>query len=478
MTASVARLVGELEALRGVDEANAHVGRAVVSDQAVDVNAAQIWVSMDDRGDYDRTFASIEETVAGQEDLSTEVTTYSARRVTDVLGEDRSDITVRVYGEDQDVLDAKVAEIGEGVAGLDGISDVRADAATKEATIEVHVDLAKAQALGIKPGDVRRTAAALLGGITVGHLFEEQKVFDVVVWGAPHVRQDANDIKNLLIDTPDGRRARLGDVAEVVDRPTNAVIRHESVSRYAELTADVSGRDVADVAADVEALIDRTEFPLDHHAEVLDGYAQRRADLQVQGTIALSALVAVLLLFQAAFRNWRLAAVGMVAVVGAMSGGLVAALAIDGRVTLGSAAGLLAGLGLAVRGLVSLLDHYRRLRLWGVEDLDVAVVTRATGATVVPTVLSALATVAMFAPAALMGREAGLELLAPAAVVVIAVAVTATPVNLLVVPAMYLRFGKGRDDDIWADDTVDVPRPRAAAAPGGIRRETPTGGPS
>jgi Cu/Ag efflux pump CusA len=249
------------------------------------------------------------------------------------------------------------------------------------------------------------------------------------------------------------------------------------VSRYAELTADVSGRDVGDVAADVEALIDRTDFPLDHHAEVLGGYAQRQADLLVMGTVALTALVVVLLLFQAAFRSWRLAAVGMVAVVGAMSGGLVAALALDGRVTLGSAAGLIAGFGLAVRGLVSLLGHFRGLRFSGDKDLDADVVTRATGAIVVPAVLTALATLALFAPAAVMGRQAGLEVLAPAAVVVIAVAVTATLVNLLVVPVMYLRFGKGGDDDIWADDKAGVPRPRTAV-PSEIRREAATGSPS
>jgi Cu/Ag efflux pump CusA len=475
MTAVAAELVAELEALRGVDEANAHVGRAVMSDQSVDVNAAQIWVSMDPDADHDRTLAAIKAAAAVHEDLSTAVTTYSARRVTEVLGEDQSDITVRVYGENQDVLDAKVAEIGAGVAGLEGVSDVRTVSAPEEQTIEVHVDLAKAQGLGIKPGDVRRAAASLLGGITVGNLFEEQKVFDVVVWGAPQVREDEEDIRNLLIDAPDGGQVRLGDVAEVVTVPDKAVIRHESVSRYTELTADVSGRDVGEVAADVEALIDRTEFPLDHHAELFDGYAQRRADLDLLGTVALTVLVAVLLLLQAAFRSWRLAVVGLVALVAAMSGGLLAALAVDGRITLGSAAGLVAGLGVATRGLVSLLGHYRRLRLWGDEALDVAVVTRATGAMVVPTVLSALATVVLFAPAAVMGRQPGLEVLAPAAVVILGVALTATLVNLLVVPAMYLRFGKAREDDIWADETV-LPRPGAEDVP--APTAIPTGGPS
>ena len=107
--------------------------------------------------------------------------------------------------------------------------------------MEVQVDLARAQAAGVKPGDVRRAAAILMGGITVGNLFEQQKVFDVVVWGAPEIRQNEDDIENLLIDTPNGGHVRIGDVADVRVAPNPAVIRHESVARHLDVTADVDG---------------------------------------------------------------------------------------------------------------------------------------------------------------------------------------------------------------------------------------------
>ena len=93
----------------------------------------------------------------------------------------------------------------------------------------------------------------------------------MVVWGTPGIRQSMGDIEKLLIDTPDGGTVRLGDVAEVRNVPNDAVIRHESVTRYVELTADVSGRDVGDVNRDVDAVVAGLSFPLDHHAEVLAG---------------------------------------------------------------------------------------------------------------------------------------------------------------------------------------------------------------
>ena len=459
MTALAAALVHDLEALPGVAEANAHVGRAVMSDQDVDVNQGQIWVSMNRSADYDATVASVAETAAVHESLSAVVRTYSDLRVHDVLGEDKSDIAVRVYGNDQTALDEKAAELGAGIARIEGVSGVRIESAPQESTIEVHVDLAKAQALGIKPGDVRRAAASLLGGITVGNLFEEQKVFDVVVWGAPQVRDDVNDIRNLLIDTPDGRRIRLGDVAEVVTLPGSAVIRHESVARYAGLAADVTGRDVGDVAADVEALIAQTEFPLDHHAEILGAYAQRQAEQQRLATIAVTALIAILLLLQAAFRSWRLAAIGMVALSAAMSGGLLAALVTHGGITLGSAAGLFVGLGIAARGLITLVGHYHHLRLWGDQTLDAALVGLATGEKVAPTVISTLGIVALLGPTAILGRQPGLEVLQPAVAALLGVLVTATIVNLVAMPALYLRFGKFRDDVSADEMRAQLPHP-------------------
>ena len=84
-----------------------------------------------------------------------------------------------------------------------------------EPTLEVEVDLDRAREIGIKPGDVRRTAATLLSGVTVGNLFEEQKIFDVVVWGTPAIRSDLTTVERLAIETPGGETVPLGDVADV-----------------------------------------------------------------------------------------------------------------------------------------------------------------------------------------------------------------------------------------------------------------------
>ncbi len=100
-------------------------------------------------------------------------------------------------------------------AKIEGIKNPKVEQQAEQQAIDVEVDLEKARAYGLKPGDVRRAASALIGGITVGSLFQEQKVFDVVVWGRPDIRKNLNDVQNLLIDTESGAQVRLGDVARV-----------------------------------------------------------------------------------------------------------------------------------------------------------------------------------------------------------------------------------------------------------------------
>ncbi len=159
----------------------------------------------------------------------------------------------------------------------EGISGARVEEAVEEPAIEIEVDIARAQAFGVKPGDVRRQAATLFSGLVVGNLFEDQKVFDVVVWGTPEIRDSVDDVATLPIATPSGDQVPLGDIADVRIAMNPTVIRHESVATYVDVTAPVSGRSVAAAAADVDEAIKAMQFPLEHHAEVLGGFADASA---------------------------------------------------------------------------------------------------------------------------------------------------------------------------------------------------------
>jgi CzcA family heavy metal efflux pump len=441
MTRITAQASKELKQLQGVRDVGAHVGRAITSDQIVSVDSSELWVSIDPSADYDKTVASIKEVVGGYPGLDGEVLTYPTQRIDNLLTGSDDGLVVRVYGQDLDVLRSKAEEVRQLLTGIDGTANQQVQRLVEEPTLEIEVDLAKAQEVGIKPGDVRRAAATMLSGIQVGNLFEEQKVFDVVVWGAPQVRSSLTSIRELMVDLPGGGQVQLGDVANVRVKPGLSVIRHDNVSRSLDVTASVSGRGLGSVVSDVDAALRNFPFPLEYHAEVLADRADRQAAQQRTAIIAGIAAIVVFLLLQVAFGSWRLAAATFLTLPMALVGGVLAVLATGGVLSLGALVGFVLVLGIATRNGVMLVSHFQHLEQDEGEALSPGLVMRGARERLSPILTTAVATALALVPVLVLGNVPGQEIVQPMAVVVLGGLVTATLLNLFVAPALYLRFG-------------------------------------
>ncbi len=375
MTEQTTQVTEALQSLPGVATVGAHIGRAVTGDRVVNVSSGDVWVTLRPDADYDETIDAIRQAAAATvPGVTPEVVSFTTQKMRDVgalttgtnpvkgskldllTGLDQP-VAVRLYGQNADILREQADRVQSLLAGVDGVVDPRVITTTMEPTVEIEVDLTKAQAAGITPGDVRRAEATLLQGIHVGSVFEEQKVFDVIVQGVPATRSSVENVRNLLIDLPKGGQIRLGQVADVrvVDRP--AVIQRDAVSRRVDVVAGVDGRGVNAVIADIEQQIRELDFPLEYHAEVLRQSTADEIGIGRTIGVAIAAALAAFLLFQAAFGSWRLALIQTVALPLALSGGVVAGLFTGREFTLGSLLGLLAILGLAARiGLSMITD--------------------------------------------------------------------------------------------------------------------------
>jgi CzcA family heavy metal efflux pump len=435
------RVGGELSSLPGVVEIGVHVGRAITSDQVVGVDSAQLWVSVDPAADYDATVASLRRVAAGYPGLDESVRTYSDERIGNVdTGSDRP-IVVRLYGQDLNTLQSKADEVVRAMSGVDGVVHPSIELQPLEPTLDVAVDLDKADRYGLVPGDVRRSAATLISGIGVGSLFEQQKVFDVVVWGTPEVRNSLSSVSDLLIDTPDGGSVPLGKVADVTIQSTPTVLRHQDGSRSLDVTADVQGRDPAAVAGDVEQRIEDISFPLEYHAEMVGDFTSRQAAHLRAITVAIAAAIGIFLFLQAAFGSWRLAAMSFLALPIGLMGGLFGVLLTGRLVSLGSIVGFLAVFAITVRGIVQLIRHYQHLERDEGATFGAALVRRGSSERLVPIVASVVVAGLALLPLALSGAAAGEEIVQPMAVVILGGLVTSTLLSLFVVPNLYLTFG-------------------------------------
>ena len=342
--------------------------------------------------------------------------TYSQNQISDVLANETTPVRVRVYGQELDVLQEKAGEIGSILAGIDGARDVRVQPIITEPTIEIEVDLDAAQAAGIKPGDVRRSATTLVSGIQVGALFEEQKIFEVQVWGIPEVRRSVTDVENLLLDVPGGGHITLGEVADVRIGSSPASIDHDATSRSLDVTAAVSGRGREAVVDDLKGM-SAVSFPMEYHAEVLGDYTDRTGGRKLV-FFALGAAIGIFLLLQAAFSSWRLAVVGFLGLLAAVAGGMVAAWIDGGTLTLAGVAGLLGVLAVALRQVLMLIGRLQHLDATD-GPRTISLVSRGADERVGPVVTTAGVSALAVLPTVFFGSIAGQEIVKPMAVVVI-----------------------------------------------------------
>ena len=464
MTQRATEIGNSLRSLAGVTGVGATVGRAITGDRVVNVNSGDIWVSIAGDADYDATVASIKDTVRDVPGMTAEVVPFSTQEMRevgslntgsntvtgsglDVLTGLNTPIAVRIYGEEPQVLAAEAAKVQQQMGTIDGVVNPRVEGATTQPTIEIEVDLDKAQQVGITPGAVRRAEATLLQGIQVGSVFEDQKVFDVIVLGTPATRSSVSAVQSLLIDLPGGGHVRLGDVADVRIAQTPPVIRREAVSRHLDVVADLDGRSAGDVATDLELQLATMSFPIHSLAEVFANSTEDEIQLGRVIGFGIAAIIAAFLLFQAAFNSWRLALVATAALPLSLTGGLLTGL-IGGRTFgLGDLLGMLAILGLAARFITVMVTTLQGPDGRRGKDDDAPTVHGRAGESFGSLITSAAALAAVALPFVVLGTRPGLEILHPLALVLFGGLVSSLVVALFVLPSAYLHLVPERDDE-------------------------------
>lgn len=434
----------DLRAIPGVRNFGSHIGQAFLAEEVVGVNFGENWISIDPSVDYDATVAAIEAVVEKYPGLFRNVETYLNERIEEVLTGASNPIVVRLYGDDLTTLRDQADGIRRTLSSIDGVVGAHVELQEDVPEVQVEVDLDAAQRVGLKPGDVRRAAATMVAGEEVGDVFRDGRAQDVQVWSTPATRSDPLAIAELPIDTPGGGHVQLKDVAKVSVQPAPNVVHREAASRSIDVGADVSGRDLGSVVRDLQARLDQTEFPLDYHAEVLGEYAERQAATnRLLGFAALAGL-GVFLLLVAAYRDWRLAVLSFVTLPSALVGGIIAAYVTGGVISLGSLIGFFTILGIAARNGIMLINHYQHLEAQEGMSFGPELVLRGAQERLSPILMTALATGLALVPLVIAGSIPGHEIEHPMAVVIVGGLITATLLNLFVVPSLYLRFGGRR----------------------------------
>ena len=433
----------ELREIDGVRNCGSHIGQALQADEVFGVDFGENWISVDPAVDYDATLASVQEVVQGYPGLRRDVQTYLKERIREVLTGSSDAIVVRIFGPDLDVLRERAHELEEAMAGIEGIVDLHVELLVEIPQINVEVDLEAAHGYGLKPGDVRRAAAAMIASEEVADTYHTGRIFDVRVWSAPETRSNLTSIEQLPIETATGEHVPLGEVARVVVEGTPNAVSHEQLARRLDVSANVTGRDLGSVVGDVEAALASIEWPLETHPELLGEFQERQAAQDRLLLFGIGAAVGVLLLLITSFGIVRLGVLLFLTLPFALVGGVLAAWIGGGVVSLGSLVGFFTILGIAARNGIMMISHFQHLERHEGEPFGPGLVLRGARERLAPILMTALATGLAIIPLVIAGDLPGHEIEHPMAVVIIGGLVTSTLLNLFVLPPLYLRFAGG-----------------------------------
>ena len=406
-------------------------------------NFTELWISLDKSVDYDATVARIQDVVNGYPGLYRDLLTYLRERVKEVVTGASATIVVRISGPNLATLRDKAREVRDAIAEVEGVVDLEVQAQVLVPNIEVRFRPESAQRFGLTPGAVQRAVTTLVRGTKVGEFYEDQKVFDVAVWSVERVRRDPAALAELMIDTPSGGNVPLGEVADIHVGPMLNQITREAATRKIDVTCNVSGRDLGSVAREIEERVRAIPFDPGFHPEVLGEYEARRESRNRLLGLSALALLGIALVLHTDFGSLRLVLLVLGSLPFALIGGVLGVALTGAVLSLGSLVGFVTVLGIAARNAIMLVSHYRHLEEEEGMAFGPELVLRGAEERLAPILMTALATALALLPIVAGGALPGHEIEHPMAVVITGGLVTSTLLNLLFMPALYLRYGRG-----------------------------------
>ena len=386
-------------------------------------------------------------------------------RFNELISGVRSDVAVKIFGDDMDVLNKSAEEVSAMLQKIQGSSEVKVEQTTGLPMLTVNIDRQKAARYGLNVADIQDTVATAIGGREAGTMFEGDRRFDILVRLPEALRNDLEGMKRLPIPLPRSAEARinfipLGEVATFELAPGPNQVSRENGKRRIVVSTNVRGRDVGSFVAEAEQGLAQIKIPSGYWTSWGGTFENlQSATKRLQIVVPVSLLLVFVLLF-AMFGNAKDGLLVFTGIPFALTGGILALWLRDIPMSISAAVGFIALSGVAVLNGLVMISYIRSLREGGV-GLDEAIregaLTRLR-----PVLMTALVASLGFIPMAI-ATGTGAEVQRPLATVVIGGILSSTLLTLLVLPILYRLAHRPdeKDEDVSAEPShpPDVPAP-------------------
>jgi len=418
-------------------------GRAELDEHAAGVNMSEIEVvtQPSDRP-HIAVMDEVRQNLALIPGVVSEVGQPISHRIDHLLSGTRAQIAIKLFGPDLVTLRNKAEEIRKTMETVPGIVDLLVEPQTGVPQVQINLDRQAAGALGLRADQLAETVDIAFNGEAVSQVLEDQRTYDVVVRFDDASRQSVETIASTLVDTPVGAKVPISQVAQVrVDQGPNTINR-ENVQRRIIVQANVTNRDLGSVIDEIRVNVAR-DVPLPEGYFIEYGgqfEAQEAAARQIM-LMSLVTIAGIFLLLYLALGSSRLALLVMANLPLALIGGVMMVFLSGGTLSIASLIGFITLFGIATRNGIMLITHYQHLiREEGVPFRQSII--QGSLERLSPILMTALVTGVGLIPLALGVGQPGKEIQQPMAVVILGGIVTSTFLNMIVIPPLYMKYGR------------------------------------
>jgi len=422
-------------------------GRAELDEHALGVNTSEIEApfTLRDRSREELT-AEVRAKLGTLVGANVEIGQPISHRIDAMLSGTRAGIAIKLFGTDLNRMFTIGNQIKEAIQDVEGIADLNVEQQIERPELKIVPRRQMLARYGITLPEFAEFVSVNMGGEVVSQVYEEGRAFDLVVRTSGHRRDRMDDVRELMIDTPEGR-IPLSYVADVTSTMGPNTISRENVKRKVVISANTTGRDLRSVVEDIqERVADRITLPEGYHIEYGGQFESEQAASATLLLTSLMSIIIIYLLLYIEFKSARESAVILLNLPLALIGGVFALLLTSGEISIPAIIGLISLFGIATRNGMLLISNYNRLRSQGM-NLHESVVEGSLDR-LNPILMTALSSALAMIPLAINGDLPGNEIQSPMAKVILGGLLTSTFLNGFIIPIVYLMMNKRAEESV------------------------------
>ena len=426
----------------GIETVQFRSGRAQGDTEVAGVNFGEMDVQISEEGakDRDRTIEKIRSEFDKIPGVVPNIGGFISHRMDEVLSGVRSAIAVKIFGPELEQLRTLGKQVQSAMSEVSGLVDLQLEPQVPIKQVQIQFDRDAAARYGLTIGELSEMIETALNGRVVSQILEQQQTFDLMVWLEEKYRHDLETIGNLLVDTPNGLKIPLAQVAKINDGTGPNTINRENVSRFIVVSSNVGGRDLGSTIKEIrERVTQKVQLPPGYYIEYGGQFEAQEGATKTLFWAGALAFVAIAIILYFAVKSIPATIMILANLPLALIGGIISIALTGGIISVASMVGFITLFGVAARNGLLLVENYNA-RLAEGQPLR-EVLLEGSMERLVAILMTALSSALGMVPL-VIGSGAGKEILQPLAVVVLGGLFTSTALTLLVLPALYVQFGK------------------------------------